>query len=67
MDWKPFARGCAACSHSFVVLCGEEKEHLHVEYYSETVIIAEPIVVTSTASFTIATTTAPVIPRGGPA
>ena len=47
MDWEPFARGCAACRLTFVVLCGEEKEHLHVEYYSETVIIAEPIVVTA--------------------
>ncbi len=48
MDWEPFARGCAACCRlSFAVLCGEEKEHLHVEYYSETVIIAEPIVVTA--------------------
>jgi len=55
MDWKPFARGSAACSLPFAVLCGEEKQHLHVEYHSETVIIAEPIVVTSIASsFTIA-------------
>ena len=55
MDWEPFARGCAACRLSFAVLCGEEKEHLHVGYYSETVILAEPIVVTSIASsFTIA-------------
>jgi|GraSoi2013_115cm_1033766.scaffolds.fasta_scaffold172226_2 hypothetical protein len=55
MDWKPFARGSAACSLPFAVLCGEEKQHLHVGYYSETVIIAEPIVVTSIASsFTIA-------------
>ena len=42
-------------SLSFVVLCGGEKEHLHVEPYSETVIIAEPLVVTSIASsFTMA-------------
>jgi hypothetical protein len=47
MDWEPFARGCAACRLSFAVLCGEEKEHLHVAYYSGTVIIAEPIVVTA--------------------
>jgi hypothetical protein len=55
MDWKPFARGSAACSLAFAVLCGEEKQHLHVGYHSETVILAEPIVVTSIASsFTIA-------------
>jgi hypothetical protein len=35
MDWKPFARGSAACSLPFAVLCGEEKQHLHVGVFTD--------------------------------
>jgi len=49
MDWKPFARLCGICGLSLAVVCGEEREHVHIEL-STPIITAEPIVVQTSAS-----------------
>jgi hypothetical protein len=53
MNWKPFARICAACGLSLAVIAGEEREHLHVEEYNSPAhLLSSPIVVvTSAGSF----------------